>query len=180
MHTLLPISIKWFFQILLSQVISYQRVKQNCFLSRAAAFLTKITKDDNNHPLYLILMRLFILVVLPCPFLPFPYSLIPPSPPTPPTTPNRRHNCACHPSQALKTIHWNYHLQFLCVFHITKAEKVRYGQPSMMRSSFRLTESCDTFCDKLFWEDTSPTLNINMFVFSKYVLALIHKHCMFI
>ena len=92
----------------------------------------------------------------------------------------RRQNCACHPSQALKTRHWNYHLRFLCVFHITKAEKVRYGQPSMMRSSFCLTESCDTFCDKLFWEDTSPTLNINMFVFSKYVLAFTHKHCMYI
>ena len=97
-----------------------------------------------------------------------------------PNAPNRLHNCACHPCLALKTRHWNYHLRYLCVLHSTKAEKVRYVQPSMMRSSFRLTESCDTFCDKLLWEDISPTLNINMFVFSKYVLAFTHKHCMYI
>ena len=66
-----------------------------------------------------------------------------------------------------------------CAFvHITKAEKVRNVQPCLMRSSLHLTVSCVTFSDKDLREDISPTLDINTFIFSKDVFALINKHCM--
>ena len=47
-----------------------------------------------------------------------------------------------------------------------------------MQYSLLLTESCATFCDKTHREDISPNLNINTFILSKDIFALINKHGM--
>ena len=75
-----PVLLRRCFEILLLQVISTQRGIWQCFPFRLASPPTKMTKYDKNPLLDFILLRLFIHVILPCTFLPFPYSLIhPPS-----------------------------------------------------------------------------------------------------
>ena len=53
-----------------------------------------------------------------------------------------------------------------------------YVQHFIMLSSFCFTEICATFCGTNIREDISPILNINTFIFSKGVLALINKYYM--
>ena len=55
---------------------------------------------------------------------------------------------------------------------------MRYVQPFLMQSSFHLFESFGTFCDKYIREDISPTLNINVFIFSTGVIYLTNKYSM--